>query len=369
MSSESTTPFRLKRPAGLEGINISKQNPAQLLQTSLNLENNHEIFTEIRNKLKLKSQKHLDVRETPACQQEAVGKIKNELKEEYPDLFDAEDSEQRMYLAIHTIYKYHYQKRTNLNNHSVKGMQKNYGPSKKPKALKRENGQTGAQEGSSKSSRAKEHVANRKVIKENDAVHKHNVKHRQSRSTAADSSMGLLTPNMSLNYSTSQGMSTSNALGVVSSGPTPAQGISANFGASMSHVSAMQSSSQSTPTSSFGSHSSALSFNVRNDYPQSSNSSGSANFCGPSTSAGTGQPENRRHPVQHFLEMCVPPMGHFFPQFVEFGCSTEEYLLGVSTWPPEQIYEFLKKIFPAQGKMREMDILILQNHFKAYFGA
>ncbi|KAF8969110.1 hypothetical protein BDZ97DRAFT_264189 [Flammula alnicola] len=366
----STAPFRLKRPAGLEGIDISKQNPAQLLQTSLNLENNHEIFAEIRNKLKLKSQKHLDIRETPACQQEAVGKIKNELKEEYPDLFDAEDSEQRMYLAIHTIYKYHYQKRTNLNNHSVKGTQKNYRPSKKPKALKRENGQTGAQEGSSTSSRAKDHVADRKVIKENDAVHsKHNVKRRRSGSTAADSSMGPLTPNTSLNSSTSRGTLTSNAPSVVSSGPTPAQGISTNFGASMSHISATQSSSQSTPLSSFGSHSSALSFNTRNDYSQPSNSSGSANFCGPSTSAGTGQPENGRHPVQHFLEMCVPPMGHFFPQFVEFGCSTEEYLLGVSTWPPEQIYEFLKKIFPAHGKMREMDILILQNHFKAYFGA
>ena len=74
--------------------------------------------------------------------------------------------------------------------------------------------------------------------------------------------------------------------------------------------------------------------------------------------------------VARFLNACSPPMAHFLQPFIDFGCTSEEYLVAVSTWPTEKISHFLRQVV-ARGedkcKISQMDMLILQNHFTSYF--
>lgn len=74
--------------------------------------------------------------------------------------------------------------------------------------------------------------------------------------------------------------------------------------------------------------------------------------------------------VARFLNACSPPMAHFLQPFINFGCTGEEYLVAVSTWPPEKISHFLRQVASRGNDKREftpMDMLILQNHFISYF--
>ena len=74
--------------------------------------------------------------------------------------------------------------------------------------------------------------------------------------------------------------------------------------------------------------------------------------------------------VARFLNACSPPMAHFLQPFINFGCTSEEYLVAVSTWPAEKISHFLRQVVSRGKDNREfsqMDMLILQNHFISYF--
>jgi len=74
--------------------------------------------------------------------------------------------------------------------------------------------------------------------------------------------------------------------------------------------------------------------------------------------------------VARFLNACSPPMAHFLQPFINFGCTSEEYLIAVSTWPTEKISLFLRQVASRGNDKREftpMDMLILQNHFISYF--
>jgi hypothetical protein len=74
--------------------------------------------------------------------------------------------------------------------------------------------------------------------------------------------------------------------------------------------------------------------------------------------------------VARFLNACSPPMAHFLQPFINFGCTSEEYLVAVSTWPTEKISHFLRQVVSREKEKREfsqMDMLILQNHFISYF--
>jgi len=74
--------------------------------------------------------------------------------------------------------------------------------------------------------------------------------------------------------------------------------------------------------------------------------------------------------VARFLNACSPPMAHFLQPFIDFGCTSEEYLVAVSTWPTEKISYFLRQVV-SRGEDKcnfsQMDMLILQNHFTSYF--
>jgi hypothetical protein len=74
--------------------------------------------------------------------------------------------------------------------------------------------------------------------------------------------------------------------------------------------------------------------------------------------------------VAQFLNRCVPPMGHFRQCFIDYGCSNEEYLVAVSTWPTDRIASFLSQVSAHESgerKLSEMDKVVLQNHFISYF--
>lgn len=74
--------------------------------------------------------------------------------------------------------------------------------------------------------------------------------------------------------------------------------------------------------------------------------------------------------VASFLNDSFPPMTHFLKHFVEFGCTSEEYLAAISTWPVGKISHFLSQV-SAHGsderKFSQMEMIILQNHFISYF--
>ncbi|KJA16866.1 hypothetical protein HYPSUDRAFT_71041 [Hypholoma sublateritium FD-334 SS-4] len=74
--------------------------------------------------------------------------------------------------------------------------------------------------------------------------------------------------------------------------------------------------------------------------------------------------------IHRFLSKCHPPMMQHILRFVEFGCTTTEYLRGVSTWPAEQRHKLLVKILQAGrgGAVPQMDIAVLENQFETYFG-
>jgi hypothetical protein len=74
--------------------------------------------------------------------------------------------------------------------------------------------------------------------------------------------------------------------------------------------------------------------------------------------------------VARFLNACSPPMAHFLQPFINFGCTSEEYLVAVSTWPTDKISHFLKQVVGCGNDKRQfsqMDLIILQNHFISYF--
>jgi hypothetical protein len=73
--------------------------------------------------------------------------------------------------------------------------------------------------------------------------------------------------------------------------------------------------------------------------------------------------------VHHFLEAAIPPMTHLLPQFIEFGCVSEEFLFTVSQWSPEAIRTFLQSLppGPAGSALTKMEVVILTYHFESYF--
>lgn len=82
-----------------------------------------------------------------------------------------------------------------------------------------------------------------------------------------------------------------------------------------------------------------------------------------------GEEESRIAAIHRFLSKCRPPMMQHILRFVEFGCTTTEYLRGVSTWPAEQRHKLLVKILQPErgGAVPRMDIAVLENQFDTYF--
>jgi hypothetical protein len=85
----------------------------------------------------------------------------------------------------------------------------------------------------------------------------------------------------------------------------------------------------------------------------------------PPSNANTPVFDKQTTQVAHFLETCTPPMAHFLPNFLAFGCKNEDFLQAVNSWPDDAIEAFLKSL--GGSKFTGMDILVLKHHFRAYF--
>lgn len=89
------------------------------------------------------------------------------------------------------------------------------------------------------------------------------------------------------------------------------------------------------------------------------------------TSEGGADIDNES--VYAFLANCVPTMAHWYPLLINFGCNSEECLLAVSEWDPDEIERFLRRVSSQAPlvdediQIGEMDFFILQNHFRRYF--
>lgn len=88
-----------------------------------------------------------------------------------------------------------------------------------------------------------------------------------------------------------------------------------------------------------------------------------------STSIIKAQKESAITGIHRFLSKCHPPMMQHIFRFAEFGCTTTEYLRGVSEWPAEQRHKLLVKILQPEwgGAVPQMDIAVLENQFETYF--
>jgi len=75
--------------------------------------------------------------------------------------------------------------------------------------------------------------------------------------------------------------------------------------------------------------------------------------------------------VHHFLEACVPSMSYLLPQFIDYGCTHEGFLLAASLWPPEKIRKFLEDVVtgPEGRLISPMEQMVLENHLTEYFKA
>lgn len=72
--------------------------------------------------------------------------------------------------------------------------------------------------------------------------------------------------------------------------------------------------------------------------------------------------------VYTFLAGCVPSMEHLFEGFVDYGCQNEEFLLGISSWPPELISNLIRKVAVKCGEyVSDMEVDVLQARFLTYF--
>ena len=64
-------------------------------------------------------------------------------------------------------------------------------------------------------------------------------------------------------------------------------------------------------------------------------------------------------------------MAHLYHHFINFGCSNKEYLLAVSSWPPEVVRNFLIQALTDRETgeivVNSMDMFVLQTHFLAYY--
>ena len=71
--------------------------------------------------------------------------------------------------------------------------------------------------------------------------------------------------------------------------------------------------------------------------------------------------------VRRFLDACTPPMSHFLPKFIAFGCNNEDFLRAVHSWTDDVIDSFLKSVSSCgENEFTGMDIFVLGNHFRKY---
>ena len=73
--------------------------------------------------------------------------------------------------------------------------------------------------------------------------------------------------------------------------------------------------------------------------------------------------------IYNFLKTSTPPMTHLLDAFIEFGCVNADFLLAMSSWTFEEIRRILDRLSlgPNGRQLTEMEIFILQNHFKEHF--
>ena len=65
-------------------------------------------------------------------------------------------------------------------------------------------------------------------------------------------------------------------------------------------------------------------------------------------------------------------MDHLIQNFINFGCNTQEFLRGISSWAPEKRHDILKKILTGSkggGRVTatEMEIAVIENKLETYF--
>ena len=78
---------------------------------------------------------------------------------------------------------------------------------------------------------------------------------------------------------------------------------------------------------------------------------------------------NQYHDINKFLETTMPPMTYLLDAFIDFGCVNADFLRAISSWSFEAIRGVLDglSLGPDGRRLTEMEIFILQNHFKEYF--
>jgi len=297
------------------------------LRDLLQLGNNPILFREFKKQMYHIAQKHLDLKDPPRDRRQAEGwnAIETELRSTFPDIFECEDGETRLDLATQMLTAYHHRRRFALK-HQLQ-----------PVELLHKRSLVMSVSVPTTAALRKKQQKEIKKEKENeiDLTEDHEEYEEKAKVQQPQIAQMMDISNLSIKVASSS-----------TSPPTPR-----NSGL---RSSAAVTESQKTP--------------LHAESSSQAQSSTNANF-------NQGKHEDAFQltgatQVARFLNACFPPMAHFLQRFIDYGCSSEEYLAAVSTWPPEKISYFLSQVSARAGDARElspMEMLILQNHFISYF--
>ncbi|KAF8150894.1 hypothetical protein B0H34DRAFT_801805 [Crassisporium funariophilum] len=279
------------------------------LQKLLGLEQEKALFEEIKRHIIRTAQRHLDLTVLPSKQVAALAIIKRELRERYPDIFDAEQAEKRLFFAEYIIRHKCALTRQNIKN---AGARKHQGDTTTFIDLTYEDPNDDldddARQHPSRFSSPVEIVESKSTN-----VGRSTVQPRRSERITSHVSYFTDEPSISQATSTQSEqtkVSTPSALSTVASTRSTVNSSSAYVG------------------------------------------KGSQIAC-----------------VHKFLAACIPSMDHFLQRFIDFGCTNEEFLRGVSMWRKEKLRDFLERLLqdPERASVSNMELLVLENHFETYF--
>lgn len=309
---------------GPHGVNTKTVCPSYRLRDLLQLGNNPILFREFKKQLYDIAQKHLDLNDAPRDRRQVKrwNAIETELRSTFPDIFDCEDGETCLDLATRMLTAYHHRRRFALK-HQLQ-----------PVELLNKRSLVMSVSVPTTAALRKTQLKEIKKEKENE-IDDHDKYEEKPKVQQPKLAQMMDISNLSIK--------------VASSSTSPLTPRNSGL-----RSSAAITESQRTP--------------LHAESSSQAQSSTNANF-------NQGKPEDAFQltgvtQVARFLNACFPPMAHFLHRFIDYGCSNEQYLAAVSTWPSDKISYFLSQVSARTGDAREfsqMEMLILQNHFTSYF--
>ncbi|KAF8969106.1 hypothetical protein BDZ97DRAFT_1796052 [Flammula alnicola] len=309
------------------GYNASER-PEPQLQNLLGLNERPNHFKRIEEILKKAGEKHLDISLRPTEQKRSLALIEEQLKRRYPEVYDGEETEKRLYFAIRVIMYHHYKLRAQRKQgrkHIV-----NIPEEIQPEVL-----DLTMEDSDSETGYGNQNYEGHFPSTANEPLYD-NFEMQQGLEQSSSNSVSSYRA-----ISKKQTLATPSARQAL---PTIVASSSQVFVENSTGSTHFRATSRSTPKTSQTSGLSSTTL-VGNQKEMLN----AVDDTGDDTSSHQGSQIPHIH---KFLSTCMPPMDALLYLFVDFGCSRDIYLRSMSKWSPEQRYDLLKKILrPGLGDL------------------